>query len=125
MSAQVTMTSVYSLSSDTVKTNDSIVYLTSPRVLGPADNVLVEIVGTKISGTVGGVISLQGSINESQYKAILLEGVSTALNTYTATNVSSQTFIFVVPHNPYLRYRILWSGTGTMSAKFTAKVFLR
>lgn len=123
--SQVTMLSVYSLASDTVKTNDSLIYLTSPRVLGPKQTIVVEIVGTKISGTVGGVISLLGTVDESHYKAILTPYTSTPVNTYTATDVASQTFIFVIPNNPYLRYRVQWAGTGTMSAKFTAKILSR
>lgn len=119
------MSSIYSLASDTVKTNDSLVYLTSPRTLGPKESTVIEVVATKISGTVGGVISLLVTVDESHYKAALLPYVSTAVNTYTATNVASQTFMFVLPNNPYLRYRVQWAGTGTMSAKFTAKILSR
>ena len=121
---QVSLTSSFNLASDTT-VNAGTSYLTSPRNLGAKQTTAIQVTVTKISGTVAGTISLLGTVDETNYKAILLAGVSTALNTYTATDVASQTFIFVVPNNPYLRYRVSWTGTGTMSASFTAKMLAR
>lgn len=113
-----------SITSDTV-TNTATAYLTSPRNLGPKQTTVIQVVCTKISGTVAGTISLLGTVDETNYKAVLLPQVSTALNTYTATDVASQTFIFHVTNNPYLRYRVSWTGSGTMAASFTAKILSR
>ncbi len=87
--------------------------------------VTVQFVATKISGTVAGTVSLLGSIDGVNYKAILLEEVATALNTYTATDVASQTFAWRLLSNPYPFYRVSWAGTGTMSASFTGKLLIR
>lgn len=112
------------IASDTV-TNTATAYLTSPNSLGAKQTTGVQVVCTKISGTVAGTISLLGTVDGTNYKAILLQGVSTALNTYTATDVASQTFIFMVPNNPYLKYRVSWTGSGTMAASFSAKMLSR
>lgn len=87
--------------------------------------VSVQVVATKTSGTVAGTISLLGSIDGTNYKAILLEEVATAVNTYTATDVASQTFIWRLSSNPYPYYKVSWTGTGTMVATATAKLFIR
>jgi len=87
--------------------------------------VAVQVVVTKTSGTVAGTISLLGSLDGTNYKAILLEEVSTALNTYTATDVASQTFIWRLSSNPYPYYKVSYTGTGTMVAVATAKLFIR
>ncbi len=130
--SQIVMLSRFGYAVDTVRRdpadtvhNDSTKYLTTPRISGPEQTIVVEVVATKLSGTVGGVISLLGTIDETYYKALLTPDSATPVNTYTATNVASQTFMFVIPNNPYLRYRVQWAGTGTMSASFTAKILPR
>lgn len=87
--------------------------------------VSIQVVATKTSGTVAGTISLQGSIDGTNFKAILLEEVATAVNTYTATDVASQTFIWRLASNPYPYYKVSWTGTGTMVAVASAKLFIR
>ncbi len=122
--AQVSLLSTFGLTSDTT-VNTGVTILTSPRNLGPKQTTVVQVTATKISGTVAGTISLLGSVDGTDFKAILLPQVATALNTYTATDVASQTFDFYVVNNPYLYYRVSWTGAGTMSASFTAKILSR
>lgn len=120
---------VQSLKSDYTLTSDTVVnagtsYLTSPLIKSDG-NVSVQVVCTKISGTVAGTISLLGSIDGTNYKALTVEEASTAVNTYTATDVASQNFIWRIKGNPVQYYRVSWTGTGTMSASFSSKILSR
>lgn len=114
------LSETYNLTSDTV-TNAGTTFL-SVRNPGGDPTTTVQIVATKISGTVAGTISLLGSLDGVNYKAYTLSEVATAGHTFTATDVASQTFIWRLQDNPYLYYRVSWTGAGTMAARFTAKV---
>ena len=120
VSAQVNMLSPYSLTSDTVS-NTGTAFLTV-RNAGTKQETTVQVVCTEISGTTGGTISLLGSIDGTNFVALQAEESSTAIPTKTALDVASQTFIFRVKGNPCTHYRVSWTGTGTMSASFTAKL---
>lgn len=78
------------------------------KVPGYQKTIAVQVTATKISGTVGGSVTLQGSLDGVTYDA--------AASAYTATDVASQTKIFVLDNSKYLYYRVSWTGTGTMSA---------
>ena len=71
VSAQVfDLKSTYSLTSDTV-VNTATSYLTTPRMTpSPATSTTIWVVVTKVSGTVGGTITLQGSLDGTTFKAI-------------------------------------------------------
>lgn len=125
VSAQVKdLKSTYSLTLDTV-TNTATVYLTS--AINPSKDrvktteTIVQVVVTKISGTVGGTISLQGSIDGTNFKALNTAETQTALATITATDASN-VYHWRLNGNPFLYYRVSWTGTGTMSASFSAKL---
>ncbi len=121
--AQVSdLTSPYSLTSDTV-TNTGTAYLSSVAVSqAPAVTTTVWVAVTKISGTVGGTITLQGSLDGTNWKAVNTPNTATALATFTATDASN-TYHWVISGSPFKYYRVSWTGTGTMSASFTAKLF--
>ena len=70
-----------------------------------AFNFLIKV--TKISGTVGGTISWQGSNNGTDYVTISTSSPSDASANYQYS-VSGWT--------PFKYYRVSWTGTGTMSA---------
>ena len=116
--------SPYGFTSDTV-TNGGVAYLT---VRAPEKNGLavstIQVVVTKISGTVGGTISLQGSVDGSSYKALNTEETQTALATITATDANN-VYHWRLKNNPFLYYRVSWTGTGTMAASFTAQILSR
>ena len=116
---QQDLVSSYNLTVDTV-VNSATGYL-GTRIAGAKEEVTIQFVATKNSGTVGGTVSLLGSLDGINYKAATVAEGTTALPTFTATDVASQTFIWRVTKNPYLYYRVSWTGTGTMSAKFTAR----
>lgn len=122
-SAQVAnFLSPFSFTSDTV-TNTATVFLTSPAISpAPATSTTIWIAVTKISGTVGGTITLQGSIDGTNWKALNTVDTQTALATITATDASN-TYHYRLAGSPMPYYRVSWTGTGTMSASFTAKLF--
>jgi len=111
------------LTLDTV-TNAATNFLTSPRATGSNNLITVQVDVLKISGTVAGVITLQGSLDGITYKAITLENAQTVLPTITATDANN-TYHFRLSSNPFLFYRVSWTGTGTMAASFGAKMLLR
>jgi len=122
--AQVySLKSPYSAVSDTV-TNTGTAYLSTLVAVSPAPAVTTTIwvSVTKISGTVGGTITLQGSIDGTNWKAVNTPNTATALATFTATDASN-TYHWVISGSPFPYYRVSWTGTGTMSASFTAKLF--
>lgn len=112
---------VYPLA-DTV-TNTATAYLTNRvAVTGRGVGVTVEVIVTKISGTVGGTISLLVSNDGTNFKAITTEETATALATYTAADASGM-YSWRLNKVPYRWYRVSWTGTGTMSASFKADVY--
>jgi hypothetical protein len=110
------------VTSDTV-TNTATAYLTTVVVSpAPAVTSTIWVAVTKISGTVGGTITLQGSLDGTNYKAAYALNTATALATFTATDASN-TYHWIISGSPYKYYRVSWTGTGTMAASFTAQVY--
>lgn len=108
--------------SDTV-TNTGTAYLTTPVVsAAPATTSTIWVAVTKISGTVGGTITLQGSLDGTNYKALNTPNTATALATFTAADASA-TYHWVISGSPFRYYRVSWTGTGTMAASFTSQIF--
>jgi len=111
------------ITSDTV-TNTATAYLTTPVAISPAPatSTTIWIAVTKISGTIGGTITLQGSLDGTNFKAINTVDTQTALATITPADASA-TYHYRLAGSPFVYYRVSWTGTGTMSASFTAKFF--
>lgn len=91
---------------------------------GPGTSTTVQIVATETSGTTAGTITLNGSNDGVNWKAATIAEASTALNTYTATDLGSQTFIWRLTGAPYLYYQVSWTGSGTMVDTFTATIYV-
>jgi len=87
------------------------------KATGAYSGVAIQVKVAKISGTAGGTVKIQGSLDGSNYEDI---GSS-----YTVTDVSSQTKTFYIsaPLPPYIK--VLETGTGTMSAVFTVYYVFR
>lgn len=117
-----TMKSTFNLASDTV-TNTGTVWLQASNVKGHGV-VTLQVVATKISGTVAGTISIQGSTDGTNFKAIPTVETQTGVATATATDVASQTFVWRLSANHFTDYRISWTGSGTMAASFTGTCLL-
>lgn len=122
--SEQSLKSVYSLNSDTV-TNTATVTLTTAVKVSSFNSLTqqttVQVNVTKISGTVGGTISLLGSLDGTNYKALNTIETQTALATITATDATN-VYHWRLTGSPFLYYRVSWTGTGTMSASFTAKL---
>lgn len=114
--------SIYSITSDTV-VNTATVYMQSPALTpAAATGTTIWVAVTKISGTVGGTLTLQGSLDGTNFKAINTVDTQTALATVTATDASN-TYHYRLQGSPFPYYRVSWTGTGTMSASFRAYVY--
>lgn len=108
--------------SDTV-TNTGTSFITC-RVLRdfPVLYTTIQVNVTKISGTVGGTISLLGSLDGVNFKALNTRETQTALATVTAADASSS-YHWRIDGSPFLYYRVSWTGTGTMAASFSARLY--
>ena len=72
-------------------------------------SVQAQIIATKISGTVGGTLGLYGSMDGTNW---------TLCETATTPSDASANY-FITTTKRYYKYRVGWTGTGTMSASFT------
>lgn len=103
---------------DTV-TNAATNYLTSyPQTRTQVVTTAFTVTLTKISGTVAGTLTLLGSASPTgeNFKAVPTVDTQTSITTVTALDVASQVFTWRIVGSPYLRYRLSWTGTGTMAA---------
>lgn len=103
-----------SLATDTV-TNAGVKTLISPT-LGYATSITIQVDITKISGTLGGSLTAVVSNDGITYYAIG--------SAYTVTDVASQGTTFT-PTLGFRYYGVRWTGTGTMSGSFKAKLVTR
>jgi hypothetical protein len=115
---------ISTLTLDTV-TNTATNTLTSLKTSPTnATSTTIWVTVTKISGTVGGTMTLQGSLDGTNFKAINTSDTQTALATVTATDANN-TYHWRLAGCPFLFYRVSWTGTGTMAASFSAKILAR
>lgn len=107
-------TTAHGLALDTVDNTEQHVTTTAEGLIKNwKTGVTAQVVVTKISGTVGGTIALQGSMNGTDW--------TTIGSAATATDASG-TYSFNSTVRWYY-YRISWTGTGTMSASFSNYLF--
>jgi hypothetical protein len=101
----------------------------SLKVVNSYKQVIVQAVITKISGTVGGTLTLQGSVDGVNFVTVdsaLFVADGQALPTYTATNTAgAQSKIWIMSTTPYLFYKLSYTGTGTMSATLKGYILAR
>ena len=119
------MLSDISASSDTVA-NSGTGYV-QLQVKGAYSNVSIQVVSTKISGTAGGTVTLQGSNDGTNFVTVdasYLEDISTSSpyttgggTTLTVLNQATTTKVFVLNGSPYAYYRLSHTGTGTMVSR--------
>jgi hypothetical protein len=92
------------------------------RVSGPAQTTTIQFVAHKVAGTIAGTVTLMGSVDGVHFKACTVAEASTAIPTFTATDVATQSYIWRLNYCPYPYYGISWTGTGTMTAYFRGRV---
>ena len=123
--ASTTMLSDISATSDTA-TNSGTSYVTT-RVRGWYNTISIQAVATKISGTAAGTVTLQGSLDGTNFVTVPTNYLHdpTGLEPYkvdgaatmTVTDVTTSTAIFVVIGSPFQYYRLSHTGTGTMAVR--------
>lgn len=89
----------------------------SLKVVNSYKSVTIHALITKISGTVAGTLTLQGTVDGTTWITVdtasfITEGAAT----FTATNVASQSKVWIMNGAPYLWYKLSYTGSGTMSA---------
>jgi hypothetical protein len=126
----------YGNSVDTVDNTEAITkYL---KVEGAYENLSIQVVITKISGTVGGTVIPVASNDGTNWVDISRASIAATTlrpaykDTLTPANQTTNTKIYTFSNaatiesgqtnilQPYLYYGIKYTGTGTMSAKFRA-----
>jgi hypothetical protein len=98
----------------------------SLKVVNSYKAVTVHTVITKLSGTVAGTVTLQGTIDGTTWvtvdtAALITEGAST----YTATDVTTNTKTWIIDGAPYLWFKLSYTGSGTMAAIFNGYLLPR
>lgn len=105
-------------------------------------SISLQVVVTKISGTVAGKVTLQGSNDGVNFVDISSPSIAATTlrpaftDTLTCTDVTTNTKIWTIPLNgiagtnvvpipQYLYYGIKYVGSGTMSAKFRGYLVYR
>lgn len=104
--------SSYGLTSDTC-VNSATTYV-GLTVENYYKKVSIEAVITKISGTVGGTVTVQGSVDGTNY--VTVSSSYSTVTTFTPTDQATNKKLIVVTGSPYKYYRLSYTGTGTMSA---------
>lgn len=75
----------------------------------------LQFVGTKISGTVAGTVTLEVSVDGTNYVSIDTSAtLKKGTDSYTNTNVTTNTFVWTVTKPAFLWYRFKVVGSGTM-----------
>lgn len=118
VNAQVsTVQSLYSNAASGVKLTDTVtntgtVTMSSAIVKGAPNQTTVTATFTKLTGTVAGTATLQGSLNATDW-------VSASATSYTVTDLATQSTSWPLTGKNYLYYRVnvVGSGTSTYTVK--------
>lgn len=81
------------------------------------EGAAIQVILTRNSGTAGGSLVIQGSLDGTNY--------TTIGSAFTPTNVASQSTMFYVTAPVPVYLRTLLTGTGTMSVTQTVKYVYR
>ena len=105
----------------TVNTDTS--YLVTGLITSYSD-LEFNIVNTKLTGTSGGTIIVQGSPDNSNWYTMVNDKTQSLIN--DTTTVSNTTrFQFVVKTHPYQYYRIRYISSGTQTSVMTGLVYIK
>ncbi len=122
-----TMYSSYGVTSlaDTI-VNTAVGYLVTPVIAGNWEEITFTFTVTEISGTTAGSVVLMGSIDGGvSYSAVVIEEASTVIAAKSPADLTTdQTFMFRVKGNPALKYKLQYTGVGTMSARLRLANYL-
>lgn len=104
---------------DTV-TSTATGFLTSKRVTGTG-TVTIQALVTKVSGTVGGTLTLQGSLDGTNFDAIPTSETRTSIATQTAAD-GTASYTWRLATSPCLYYRISYTGGSGAVAYLDARI---
>lgn len=105
-------------------TNTATVTLTA-QVKGANNVVSIEYIATKTSGTVAGTATLYGSVNGVTYSVVPTGIIKGAANAYTNTDVTKNSYVWVITPSVYQYYQVQIAGSGTMVATVSGTVLTR
>jgi len=97
----------------------------SAQVNGYNKVVTVQVLITRLSGTLAGNVVLQGSLDGTTYTTLTQVAQPSNNDTVTLTNVAATSCIYVIEPSKYLYYRVSVTGSGTMTARISAKIMGR
>ncbi|MES2287763.1 MAG: hypothetical protein V4547_18890 [Bacteroidota bacterium] len=109
--ATTNMLSNYSKVSDTI-VNSGSGYI-DKRVVGGYNTLSIQTVVTRLSGTAGGTVTVQGSCDGTNFVTVNTSYITA--QTQSISNAVTNTKVFVITGSPYAYYRLSYTGTGTMS----------
>jgi hypothetical protein len=120
VSAQTSLYGTNGYVRDTVTNTGAKVLFT--RVTGGQAYISIQVDITKISGTLGGTLTIVASNDGVTYYDIGNLTTENRDTAYTVTNTASQGYIYrCKPGFKY--YGVRWTGTGTMSGSFVASQY--
>lgn len=90
------------------------------RVPGSASLLTVVATVTEISGATAGTVKLYGSLNGTDYVE-----VDTANVFNPADQVAAQSHDWIIKPSAYTYYKVIYTPTGTMSAKLSTGILRR
>lgn len=112
----------YVITRDTI-TNAGTALLRSNRVPGSFVTASFQVTCTKVSGTLAGTLTLQGSNDGVNFAAIPTETTQTGLATATVTDTAgAKSYIWWLKGSPFLYYQVSWSGGTTMVGYLDARI---
>lgn len=117
--AQVPLKSQYGNVVDTV-VDAGTKYLTSGRITGYADVALVSVELDRISGTMGGTVSLEASTNGVRWYPYFVGRDSSY--TYAPANAATGDFRFRLERVRDIFFRVKYTGASTMSVKIRSNI---
>lgn len=95
------------------------------KMSGAFKKVTIQTLITKISGTVAGAVTVQGSLDGTNYNTVDSVLYSNKKIYVSANTTGVQSTIFIVNDSPYLYYRVTYTGVGTMSASIYSYILGR
>jgi hypothetical protein len=115
VNAQTSFVSQYNNTIDTISTGGLTKLLTLSTQIGSGFNIVeIQFTATKISGTVGGTVTVQTSLDGIDWYT------APGTSAYTLTD-ATQTTVFKITNYGARYLRIQSVGSGTMSAQIKAK----
>lgn len=103
------------IAGDTI-TNTGTTYKVIKATAGFSDIAIQPII-TNVSGTMAGTVKLYGSLDGTNYPSAAIDSM--------AISVSNLTRVFAKTGTPYVYYKIVITGSGTMVARWKVWYVLR